>query len=152
MKRSGSRHYTEEELLMHYLQEETAAAGGEISTHLQDCSECRAVFEGYGDLVEQIRGWAVPEIEPEAWQAQKAILLAHYREDTAGRGRRGGLISSLQKSLFTAWNYALENPLPTLAYIAVAIAFAMERTISTFRLDRLLPGASEVFEILRQAF
>jgi predicted anti-sigma-YlaC factor YlaD len=151
MKRPGSRHYTEEELLMHYLLEETAEAGREISAHLQECSECRAVFEEYGDLVERIRGWAVPEIQQEAWQAQKAILLAHYREDTAG-GRRRGLISSLQKSLLSAWNYALENPLPTLAYIAVAIAFALERTISTFRLDRLLPGASEVFEILRQVF
>jgi hypothetical protein len=151
MKRPGSRHYTEEELLMHYLQEETAEAGKEISTHLQECSECRAVFEEYGDLVERIRGWAVPEIQQEAWQAQKAILLAHYREDAAG-GRRRGLISSLQKSLLSAWSYALENPLPTLAYIAVAIAFALERTISTFRLDRLLPGASEVFEILRQVF
>lgn len=151
MKRTGSRHYTEEELLMHFLQEETEEAGKEISSHLEECSECRAVFNEYGDLVERIRGWAVPEIREEAWRVQKAALLAYFREDAAG-GRHRGLISSLQKRLLTAWNYALENPLPTLAYVTVAVAFAMERTISTFRLDRLLPGANEVFEILRQVF
>ncbi len=151
MKRTGSRHYTEEELLMHFLHEETDEAGMEISGHLMECSECRAVHEEYGDLVERIRGWAVPEIREEAWRAQKEALLAHYREDTAG-GRHRGFIYTLQKSLRTTWNYALENPLPTLAYVAVAVAFALERTISTFRLDRLLPGASEVFEILRQVF
>jgi hypothetical protein len=151
MKRPGSRHYTEEELLMHYLQEETREAGQAIAGHLQECSECSAVFKDYAYLVEQIQSWSVPELQQEAWQARKANLLAHYREEFAG-GRRRGFIFSLQKSLLATWNYALENPLPTLAYIAVAIAFALERTISTFRLDRLLPGASEVFEILRQAF
>jgi hypothetical protein len=151
MKRLRSRHYTEEELLMHYLQEETPGAGKEISGHLLECDECNAVFQDYGDLVARIQAWSVPEVTPEAWQAQKAVLIAHYREDYAG-GRRGGFIASLQKSLATAWNYALENPLPTLAYIAIAVAFALERTISTFRLDRLLPGASEVYEILRQVF
>ncbi len=151
MKRPGSRHHTEEELLMHYLREETAEAGREISSHLQECGECTAIFAEYGDLVERIRGWAVPEIQEEAWQAQKATLLTRYREDAAG-GRRRGLILSFQKSLLSVWNYALENPLPTLAYITVAIAFALERTISTLRLERLLPGANEVIAILRQVF
>lgn len=151
MRRPGSRHFTEEELLMHYLQEETSEAGKEISLHLQECSECAAVFEEYRDLVERIRGWEVPEIAEEAWQARKSLLMTRYREDTAA-GRRRGFVLSLQKSLVSVWNYALENPLPTLAYIAVAIAFALERTISTLRLDRLLPGANEVFAILRQVF
>jgi hypothetical protein len=151
MKRNGSRHYTEEELLMHSLREETPEAGQEISIHLRECSECTAVFEEYGELVRRIQAWPLPEIPPEAWQAQKGILLAQYRTDFTG-GRRPGFLSSLQKSLSTAWNYALENPLPTLAYIAVAVAFALERTISTFRLDRILPGATEMFQILRQVF
>ncbi|MBZ5496152.1 MAG: hypothetical protein LAP85_07085 [Acidobacteriia bacterium] len=151
MKRPGARHYTEEELLMHFLQEETPEAGKEIAGHLPECDECGAVFKEYAYLVGRIQAWSVPEIPQEAWQAQKAILLAHYREDL-GHGKSRGIISSLQKSFMTAWNYALENPLPTLGYIAVAVAFAMERTITTFRLDRILPGASDVFEILKQVF
>lgn len=151
MKRTGSRHYTEEELLMHYLQEETADVGREIAVHLGECRECDAVFGEYGDLVEKIRTWPVPELQEEAWRAQKAILLAHYREDSAAI-RPKGILPTLWRSLIAIWDYALENPLPTLAYVAVAVAFALERTISTFRLDRILPGASEVFEILRQVF
>jgi hypothetical protein len=151
MKRPGSRHYSEEELLMHYLQEETGEAGQAIAGHLQECSECSAVFNDYAYLVEQIQSWSVPELQQEAWQAQKANLLAFYREECAGHRSRG-VVAFLQKSLQSAWNYALENPLPTLAYIVAAIAFALERTIATFQLDRLLPGASEVFEILRQVF
>jgi hypothetical protein len=136
---------------MHYLQEETPEVGKEISIHLQGCRECTAVFGEYGELVDRILAWPFPEISQEAWSVQKRMLLAHYRTDFAG-GRRQGFLPSLQKSLATAWNYALENPLPTLAYIAVAVAFALERTISTFRLDRILPGATEMFEILRQVF
>jgi predicted anti-sigma-YlaC factor YlaD len=151
MKRSGSRHYTEEELLMHFLQEETPNMAREISTHLQDCGECDSIFQEYGDLVGRIQSWTIPELPEEVWRSQKAFLLAQYRQDlTAGKGK--GFLSSLQKALQATWTYALENPLPTLAYIAVAIAFAFERTISTFRLDRILPGASEVFEILKQVF
>lgn len=151
MKRPASRHYAEEELLMHYLREETPEVGKEISTHLRECSECTAIFEEYGELVDRIQAWPLPESSQEAWRAQKGMLLAQYRTDFAG-GRRQGFWPSFQKSLATAWNYALENPLPTLAYIAVAVAFALERTISTFRLDRILPGATEMFEILRQVF
>jgi hypothetical protein len=149
MKRPVSRHYSEEELLMHYLHEESPEIGEGISNHLLECDECTAVFMDYGDLVETIQAWAIPPLPQEVWQSQKAVLVAQYRADLAAGGRKG-ILSSLQKSLLTAWNYALENPLPTLAYIAVAVAFALERTISTFRLDRILPGASEVYEILRQ--
>jgi hypothetical protein len=149
MKRTESRHYTEEELLMHYLREETRQACDQVSAHLLECTECKAVFEEYGDLVGRIQAWAVPEMKQEAWEARKAIVLAHYRTETAGL-RRKGVRPALQRSLVTVWDYALNNPLPTLAYIAVAIAFALERTISTFRLDRLLPGSGELFEILRQ--
>lgn len=151
MKRMSSRHHTEEELLMHYLHEETPAMEKEIAGHLAECDECTAVFQEYADLVVRIQSWPVPQIAEETWRNQKRVLLAHYREDVVA-GKRKGIVASLQKSLATAWGYALENPLPTLAYIAVAIAFALERTITTFRLDRVLPGASQVFEFLRQVF
>jgi hypothetical protein len=149
MKHPESRHLTEEELLMHYLQEETANSGREIAAHLRDCGECSTVYEEYRNLVEKIQAWPVPDPPDETWRAQKAILLAHYRQDRAEIGPKG-FLHYLRKSLPKLWNYALENPLPTLAYVTVAIAFAMERTISAFRLEQILPGASEVFEILRQ--
>lgn len=151
MRRPRSRHYTEEELLMHLLGEETSDMGKEISTHLRECDECDGIFREYGDLVERIRTWAVLEVSEEVWQAQKAALLARYCQDFAG-GRGKGIISFFRTSLERAWNYALEHPLSTLGYVAVAIAFALQQTISTFRLDRILPGASQVFEILRQVF
>jgi len=151
MKRTGSRHYTEEELLMHFLDEGTPAAGSEISVHLDACDECTAIMQEYADLVARIQSWAVPEVPEGIWQEKKSILLAQYREDR-GSGKQRGFWGFLKQGLGAGWNYALENPLPTLAYIAVAIAFALERTITTFRLDRILPGASEVFEFLRQVF
>jgi hypothetical protein len=151
MRRPRSRHYTEEELLMHSLGEETSGMEKEISTHLRECDECDGIFREYGGLVERIRTWTVSEVPEEVWQAQKAALLARYRQDFAG-GRGKGIIAFLRTSLETAWNYALEHPLSTLGYVAAAIAFALQQTISTFRLDRILPGASQVFEILRQVF
>ena len=149
--KSGKRHYSEEELLMHYLGEETATVAGEIDLHLPECLECKAIFMEYGDLVRRIQAWPVPELAEEVLQAQKHVVLARYREECVS-GRREGMLASLRKSFGSAWNYALENPLPTLAYIAVALAFALERTITTFRLDRILPGANQVFELLRQVF
>jgi hypothetical protein len=151
MKRHDSRHYTEEELLMHFLEEETADVRREISGHLEECGECGAIFREYGDLVGEIKAWPVPEISEQARQSRKAVLLARYRQDIAS-GRGKGIFPILHNIFLAAWNHALEHPLPTLGYIAVAVAFALERTISTFRLDRILPGASEVFQILRQVF
>jgi len=150
MRRSGERHYSEEELLMHFLGEETDEAGAGISGHLTTCGECHSIYREYADLVGRIRGWQVPEVPVDIRQALKAALLARYRQDRA-RGR-GGLWAAVRQYLVPAWNYALENPLPTLGYIAVAVAFALERTISTFRLTNLLPGAGEVIELLRQVF
>jgi hypothetical protein len=136
---------------MHLLGEETSDMEKEISTHLRECDECDGIFREYGSLVERIRTWTVSEVPEELWQAQKAALLARYRQDFAG-GRGKGIIAFLRTSLETAWNYALEHPLSTLGYVAAALAFALQQTISTFRLDRILPGASQVFEILRQVF
>jgi len=151
MRRPRSRHYAEEELLMHLLDEETPDMGQVISAHLLECDECDAISKEYADLVERIHTWAVAEVSEEVWQAQKAALLTLYRQDFAG-GRGKGIISFFLTSVEAAWNYALEHPLPTLGYVAVVVAFALEQTISTFRLDRILPRASEVFEILRQVF
>jgi hypothetical protein len=76
------------------------------------------------------------------------VLQKVRSERAAGRGR--GIVAAAAAQLATGWNYALEHPLPTLGYVAVAIAFALEQTVSTFRLDRVLPRASDVFAILRQ--
>ena len=151
MKRHESRHFSEEELLMHFLGEETTDAAREISGHLERCSECHAISSEYGALVGRIQAWPVPEIPEQAGQSRKAALLAQYRRDMAS-GRGKGIIPFLHDFLLGAWNHALEHPLPTLGYLAVAVAFALERTISTFRLDRILPGASEVIQLLRQVF
>jgi anti-sigma factor RsiW len=151
MKRHESRHFSEEELLMHFLGEETADAAREIAGHLEGCGECHAIFKEYGDLVGRIQAWPIPEISEEARQSGKAALLAQYRRDMAS-GRDKGIIPFLHDILLGAWTHALEHPLPTLGYLAVAVAFALERTISTFRLDRILPGASEVIQLLRQVF
>ncbi len=149
MRRPEIRHYSEEELLVHILEEETPELAQEISSHLRACGECDAIFKDYVEVVNQIRSWSVLEPAEDVWRAQKASLLAQYRQDFAA-GRMGGLLSAFFRSLQTGWNYALDHPLPALGLVAVALTFAMERTITTFRLDRVLPGASEVLQILKQ--
>lgn len=149
MKRPESRHYSEEELLMHFLQEETSGIAQEISAHLRECGECDAIFKDYGDVVRKIQTWEVPDPPEDVWHARKAAVLAHYRQDHA-RGRGEGLLLVVFRSLQSGWSYALEHPLPTLGFVAAAVTFAMEQTISTFRLDQILPGANEVFQLLKQ--
>ncbi len=149
MKLPDSRHYSEEELLMHFLQEETAVAAREIAAHLRECGECEAILRDYADVVGRIQSWTIPQLPEDVWAARRVSLLAQYSQDFA-RGRGRGLLSFLFMSLQSGWDYALAHPLPSLGFVAVAVTFAMERTISTFRLDRILPGASEVFQILKQ--
>lgn len=149
MKRPESRHYSEEELLMHLLEEETSGTAREISTHLMDCGECDAILKDYGQVVRLIHEWDVPDLSEETWRLQKAAVLARYRQDYT-KGRSRGIISAFARSLQLGWSYALEHPLPTLGFVAAAVTFAMEQTISTFRLDQILPGASDVFRILKQ--
>jgi hypothetical protein len=151
MKRHDVRHFSEEELLMHFLGEETGDIARAISGHLEECGECTAIFREYGHLVGQIQAWAVPEIPERTRQSCKAALLVQYRQDIESRSGKG-VLAFLRNAFVTGWNQALEHPLPTLGYIAAAVAFALERTISTFRLDQILPGASEVFQILKQVF
>ena len=151
MKRQESRHFTEEELLMHLLGEETADMAREIARHIEECDECEAVFLEYGDVVGHIQEWTVPELSEDSWRVQKAFLMERFRAEFAG-GRHRRILGSVWRVLPAAWNYALEYPLPTLGYIAAAVAFTLERTIATFRLDHILPRANQVFEILSQLF
>ena len=149
MMRPEVRHYAEEELLMHVLREEAREVEAAITEHFETCQECRSVCREYEVLVAGIRSWQVPELPAESWLAQKAQLLAMYRQDRQWI-RKKGILHYLRMTIEGAWNYALENPLPTIGYVAAAIAFASERTITIFRLDRVLPTTAEVFKFIRQ--
>jgi len=149
MKRPEMRHYTEEELLLHVLGEEDPEAGRAIALHFEKCRECRAVFQEYEHLGRNIGSWAVPELSEESWRTQEQELLRCYREDGPRRLRKGAW-DFLSRGAQRAWDYALANPLPALGYIIAAVAFASERTITVFHLDKVLPATTEVFKIIRQ--
>ncbi len=151
MKNPDVRHYTEEELLMHFLKEEDSETGVEISGHAEECRECGAVLVELRELQARILDWKLPEVAEEEWERNKLRLLEAVRQDKAGQQTQG-LIDSLARLLQGMWEYALNNPLPTLGYIIAALAFASERTITVLRLDEILPASGEVFEILRQVF
>ncbi len=151
MRRPRSRHHTEEELLLHLLQEQDPDVDRQVSIHLKECEECSAILAEYRDLVGRFQAWNIPEVPEKVWRQQKAELMARYRQDFAQKRSRN-LYPMLLRWLHSGWDYALENPLATLGYITVAVAFALERTITTLRLDQILPSAGEVFEILRQVF
>ncbi len=149
MKSPESRHYTEEELLLHVLGEDTPEMRASVESHLAVCGQCKVISQEYRLLVSDIRDWTVEEPSEESWEVRKRQLMQQFlSEQRSGSRMRWGL--SMLKALQSAWRYALENPLPTMGYIAVAIAFALERTVTVFRLDRILPATSEVFEIIRQ--
>lgn len=149
MKTSEVRHYTEEELLMHVLAEETPGMERSVADHLLECRECNAVFREYESLAGRIGRWGVPDVPDSAWRKQALDLMAQFRQDQdwLQQGRWSRII---RRWFDRVWDYALENPLPTIGYVAAVLAFASERTITVFRLDELLPGASDLFEILRQ--
>ncbi len=147
--RLGERHYSEEELLMHLLGEETPEMSGTVASHLVGCGQCTAVFQEYRELRRRILSWQLPELSQETWETRKLQLLDFLREETR-RTRKTGILPPLIRLVQGAWSYALENPLPTLGYVVIAVAFASERTITVFRLDRILPGTNEVLAILRQ--
>jgi anti-sigma factor RsiW len=149
MRDLQARHYTEEELLMHVLHEEAPEMRRVVSDHLEKCSECRSVFQEYRALVVRFSNWTIPAVPEDVWRERKANLLDQFHQDQEWL-QRGKLIRMLERRFQKIWDYALENPLPTLGYIAVAIAFASERTLTVLRLDRILPATSELFEILRQ--
>jgi hypothetical protein len=151
MKRPEERHYSEEELLVHMLAEDAQSVAAEVEDHIGHCAECSGILAGQRELMRLVGQWAVPLLGPAAWEEDRARLLEFYRQE---RGRRAGagLSGRLESTLRSIWDYALENPLPTLGYIAAAVAFASERTITLFRLDRILPATGELIEILRQVF
>ncbi len=148
MKSRDVRHYTEEEILMHVLGEEIPSFGDEISSHLADCGQCSAVSAEFRSFRDLIASWEVPAVREAAWAAQKNDLMAEFRRDRALM--REGVWGSLFRGIQNVWTYAIENPLPTMAYIAAAVAFASERTITVFHLDSILPATGEVLEILRR--
>jgi hypothetical protein len=151
MPRAEVRHYSEEELLMHLLQEETPEVGESIAGHVGECGECHAVLRDYEMVVARILRWGLDDFPAEVWDADRLRLLEQFRRDQTWLERRG-FLRMLTHGFETAWSYALENPLPTLGYIVVALAFASERTITFLGLDRVVPATSEVIEIIRQFF
>ncbi len=149
MKRPEVRHYTEEELLMHVLGDEAPEVAAVIAGHFETCQECRSVYQEYEALVTSIRSWKVPERPADTWRVQKTQLMGMFRLDQQWM-RRKGILHYLKRTAEGIWDYALENPLPTMGYVAAAVAFASERTITTFRLDRVLPATTEVFKLIKQ--
>jgi anti-sigma factor RsiW len=151
MRRTESRHYMEEELLLHLLGEDDPDARAATAAHLEACSECRAVFYDYSTVRSDILQWKIEEPSEELWRQREARLLEILRNDRL-LPRRAGLLRSLQEGFRAVWDYALENPLPAMGYLAAAVAFASERTITVFRLENVLPRTNQVLEILRQVF
>ena len=151
MKQPHERHFAEEELLMHVLGEEIPEMANAIAAHLENCGQCRPVFQEYQQVQKSILRWQVPEIPEPVWETHRTDLMKSFREERLRRGDTR-FFPFLERLVRGAWSYALENPLPTLGYVIVAVAFASERTITIFRLDRILPATNEVLAILRQVF
>ncbi len=148
MRRRETRHYTEEEILLHVLEEDNAEVRPPVAEHLDECGACGAVRREYLELMALLRQWELPAVPAARWSAARAAVMDRFREDQEWLQRKG-----LARWLHQAeriWNYALSNPLPTVGYVAAALAFASERTITLFRLDEALPGTAEVLDILRQ--
>ena len=152
MKRSETRHCSEEEILLFRLGEVSSDMASEISGHLRECPECGGVSQEFMTLEKSLASWVIPELDEAAVQSNKSMVMAQYRLDSAIPGGRGSRSRRWLRALQSTWEYALENPLPTIGYIAIGVAFASERTIDVFRLDRILPATNEVFELLRQIF
>ena len=149
MKPFEDRHYNEPEVLLHLLGEEDLESAGVIAAHLETCRVCATVASELEDLRGQIQSWSVPAVSEETWQTRKLQLLARFRHDHEELQKKG-LLYNLQRKAEALWDYALNNPLPTLGYIAAAVAFASERTITVFRLHPILPAPSEVIDLLSQ--
>jgi hypothetical protein len=152
MRKPETRHYTEEEILMFAIGEVPQAMAAAIAGHLQECAGCAGVSEEFRGLAESISAWQLPEPGDAEVAAAKASVLAEFRRDRAFTPVEDTIPRKWVRSLIKIWDYALENPLPTIGYVVVGLAFASERTIDLFRLDRILPATNEVFEILRQIF
>lgn len=150
MNRESDRHYTEEELLLHVIRELPDTVASQLEEHLAGCRECSGVLGGFQEVLRSVESWQVPEVPPERWERARALLLDEFRRDRESLGRPG-VWQSLVRLSQAVWGYAMENPLPTLGYVVAAVAFTSERTITVFRLDRVLPATGELIEILRRA-
>ena len=151
MKGPVERHFSEEELLLHLLREEAVEVSEAIGEHLEMCDECRAVYRDYERVLAGISSWGVEDISEAARESDRERLVSIFCSDRAWLRRRS-LLRSLADGVQSVWDYAVANPLPTLGYIVVAIAFASERTITVLGLDRLVPATTEVWQILKQFF
>jgi hypothetical protein len=147
--KSDQRHYTEEELLLHLLGENGPEVTAATAGHLDSCAECASVLRSYSEFQRELLRWRVDEPGEDWWQDSKGRLLQELRDDSRSARARTHF-EALKRMMNSAWEYALENPLPTMGYVVAVLAFASERTITLFRLDRLLPRTSEMLEILRQ--
>jgi hypothetical protein len=148
MKRSEIPHRSEQELLMHLLDEELLARDSGVSRHLQQCHKCSAVLQGYKELLSDIRSFTIKDVSHGAWQEQKDRVMAAIK--VGGIGNHQRVWPCLKAALARHWEYALANPLPTLGCIALVIAFASQETISIFRLDRMLPNTGDVIRLIKQ--
>lgn len=149
MNREANRHYTEEELLLHVIQELPDTVSSQLEDHLKVCRECAGVSAGFGEVIRSMESWRVPEVPQEQWESVRALVLEEFRRDRGLFGRPGAW-RSFSRLAQAVWDYAMENPLPTLGYVIAAVAFTSERTITVFRLDRVLPATGELIEILRR--
>jgi hypothetical protein len=149
MRRRDARHYSEEELLLHLLAEDSPGLSAEIAVHTTECGECAAVLGEYREVVAGIQEWKAPAIDEREWERVRSELSELFKQGRA-RGRRGVAWHNLRRGIEFAWNYALENPVPTVVYITAATLFALERTITTFRLEKVVPATGAILEILRQ--
>lgn len=149
MTREAGRHYTEEELLLHLIQELPDTVSSQLEGHLTGCRECAGVLAGFREVLRSIESWKVPDVSPMRWEDVRHHVLEEFRRERESIGRTGTW-RSLTRLAQAVWNYALENPLPTLGYVVAAVAFTSERTITVFRLDRVLPATGELIEILRR--
>jgi hypothetical protein len=152
MKKPEPRHYTEEEVLLFHFREVSPEMADGISEHLRVCAECAGVFREYKLLEENIHSWTVPEPDAANLAAVKAKVMAQFRVDRTAAREPDSRTRKWMCALQEIWDYAMENPLPTIGYIVVGVAFASERTMDVLQLDRVLPATIEAFELLRQIF
>jgi hypothetical protein len=149
MNRQEERCYLEEELLMHLLNEELPDNAIKISNHLASCPSCKVVFNNLDETVKAVCAWGVEELPTESWESTKIQLMQHFRRDLHLL-RSKGMNPPIFNILRLAWDYAIKSPIPAICFVAVVMAFASERTIEFFRLQPMMPSASQIVEMLRK--
>ena len=148
MKRREIHHYSEVELLGHMLGDEVPEHCSAISSHLEECRECRTIFQEYQALLEDIHNLTDAEISETAWQEQKERLLTIINQDI--KGSHKNIRVFLAGAISRARDYALEHPLHAWVCITVAVAFIFQEAVMMFRLKDIMPTIGKVIDILRQ--